>query len=178
MKDGREWPMVQSRVIKKADYGIDAPPVVRNLLLAGVGAIAAGIAANFLLASFQTSTGTLLLIWGVVSGLSMLVTAVLMIWSSKVGKLRERGRLIDLVNLRGDESVLDVGCGRGLLLNAAAKRLTSGTAVGIDLWQSDDQSDNTRAATLANARAEGVAGRVEVKTADMQRLPFDDSSFH
>jgi arsenite methyltransferase len=45
-----------------------------------------------------------------------------MVWSSKVGKLRVRDRLIESLSLRGDESVLDVGCGRGLLLIAAAKQ--------------------------------------------------------
>ena len=49
----------------------------------------------------------------------------IMTWSSKVGKLRERERLMDALGLRGDETVLDVGCGRGLLLNAAARRLTT-----------------------------------------------------
>ena len=69
---------------------------------------------------------------------------------------------------------MDVGCGRGLLLNAAARRLTPGKAIGIDLWQSVDQSGNRPEATLANARLEGVAGLVEVKTGDMRELPFED----
>ena len=84
---------------------------------------------------------------------------------------------MDLVNLRGDEMVLDVGCGRGLLLNIAAKRLTTGKAVGIDLWQMEDLTDNRPEATLANAEAEGVADRVEVKTGDMQQMPFLDETF-
>lgn len=42
----------------------------------------------------------------------MLVTATLMVWSSKIGKLRLRERLIDLLSLRGTETILDVGCGR------------------------------------------------------------------
>ena len=37
-------------------------------------------------------------------------------------------------HLTGDEKVLDVGCGRGLLLIGAAKRLKSGKATGIDVW--------------------------------------------
>ena len=65
-----------------------------------------------------------------------------MVWSSKVGKLSARDRLIEALSLRGDESVLDVGCGRGLLLIAAAKLLTTGKAVGVDLWSAKDQSDN------------------------------------
>jgi ubiquinone/menaquinone biosynthesis C-methylase UbiE len=73
--------------------------------------------------------------------------------------------------------VLDVGCGRGLLLNAAARRVPIGRAVGIDLWLTKDQSGNRPEATLANARAEGVADRVEVQTGDVRQLPFADDTF-
>jgi ubiquinone/menaquinone biosynthesis C-methylase UbiE len=93
-----------------------------------------------------------------------------------VGKLRMREWLLDSLALRGGETVLDAGCGRGLLLNAAARRLTTGKAIGVDLWQAADQSGNSPEATLANARAEGVAERVEVKTGDMRELPLPDET--
>jgi ubiquinone/menaquinone biosynthesis C-methylase UbiE len=103
--------------------------------------------------------------------------AVWMICSSKYGKARERETYLDLLAWRGNERVLDVGCGRGLFLIGAAKRLTTGRAVGIDIWQAEDLSGNTPAAPLDNARIEGVADRVEVQTADARKLPFDDASF-
>ena len=68
-----------------------------------------------------------------------------MVWDSKYGKVRERERLLDLLTWTGRERVLDVGCGRGLLLIGAAKRLTTGgggSAAGIDLWQQEDLSGN------------------------------------
>jgi arsenite methyltransferase len=79
--------------------------------------------------------------------------------------------------LTGNEKVLDLGCGRGLLLIGAAKRLTTGKATGIDIWQSEDLSDNRPDATLHNARLEGVDARVEIRTADMRELPFADAMF-
>jgi ubiquinone/menaquinone biosynthesis C-methylase UbiE len=79
--------------------------------------------------------------------------------------------------LTGREAVLDVGCGRGLLLIGAARRLPAGRAVGLDLWSQVDLSDNRASATLANAAAEGVAARVEVQEGDMRQLPFPDGSF-
>ena len=100
-----------------------------------------------------------------------------MVWDSKVGKLWTRDRLLDSLKLRGDETVLDVGCGRGLLLIGAAKRLTTGKAVGVDIWQAEDLSGNRPEATLENARLEGVAERVEVKDGDARRLPFADGAF-
>ena len=85
--------------------------------------------------------------------------------------------LLDLVRLSGDERVLDIGCGRGLMVVGAAKRLPHGKAVGIDIWQAEDQSDNHQDAALYNASLEGVADRIEVQTADMRQLPFPDQSF-
>ena len=99
-----------------------------------------------------------------------------MVWSSKYGKLREREHLIDALGLAGDEKVLDVGCGRGLLLNGVARRLPEGRAFGIDLWQTVDQSGNSPEAALSNSKAENVADRVEVRTADMRGLPFPDGT--
>jgi ubiquinone/menaquinone biosynthesis C-methylase UbiE len=81
------------------------------------------------------------------------------------------------LKLRGDETVLDVGCGHGLLLIAAAKLLPRGHAVGIDLWSQWQQADNSREATLRNAAMEGVAQRVSVHDGDMCKMPFADRSF-
>lgn len=84
---------------------------------------------------------------------------------------------LDRLGLKGDERVLDLGCGRGLVLLKAAARLSSGKATGIDLWSTKDQSGNSQDATWANARAEGVADRVDLVTGDMRDLPFDDGAF-
>ena len=159
----------------RADYGIDAPPVVRNLALGGAAILLVGLAA-FRFISEPRWLMYLLGYWGIFAGASMAITSLLMIWSSKVGKLRKRAMLIDGLNLKGNETVLDVGCGRGLLLNEAAKHLTTGKAIGIDLWQTMDQSGNKPEVTMENARAEGVMERVEVKTGDMRELPLPDAS--
>ena len=167
---------MQKSSFRSGDYGIDAPPVIRNLFIAGIASIVAGIVLNYLLAPTQIVLGKIFLVWGVLAGASMIGTAALMLWSSKVGKLQFREKLMDALALHGTETIVDVGCGRGLLLNAAARRLTTGKAIGIDLWQSADQSGNSPEATLANARTEGVADLVEVKTGDMRELPFEDQT--
>jgi SAM-dependent methyltransferase len=161
----------------RPDYGIDAPYVVRNLLLAGAGCVGAAVLVSLTLRASHPQLAaslTMMLLW---PGVSVLFSAGFMLWGSKVGKLRMRDRLLATIPWRGDERVLDVGCGRGLLLCGAAKRLTTGTAIGIDLWQAEDLTGNTAAATLANAEAEGVAGKVEVRTADARQLPFADGEF-
>lgn len=73
--------------------------------------------------------------------------------------------------------MLDVGCGRGLVLNAAAQRLTTGKAVGIDLWNERDQSGNHPDATRKNAAIEGVAEKVEIITGDARHIPFANNTF-
>ena len=100
-----------------------------------------------------------------------------MVWGSKVGKVRGRDRLLDSLPWRGDEAVLDVGCGRGLLLIGTARRLTTGKAVGVDIWQAADLSSNRPEGTLENARLEGVADRIEVRDGDARQLPFADGAF-
>ena len=77
----------------------------------------------------------------------------------------------------GDERVLDIGCGRGLMVVGAAQRLSTGTATGIDIWRAEDQAANSPEAAIENARCVGVAERVKIETGDARSLPFDDASF-
>jgi ubiquinone/menaquinone biosynthesis C-methylase UbiE len=165
----------------RADYGLDAPSVVRNLLLVSAASLATygSIAAGLWAGRVPLGGGVVLelpaMMLGV--GLGCGFMAAYMAWTSKFGKVAEREKLLDLLALSGAERVLDVGCGRGLLLVGAARRLTTGSAVGVDIWQSEDLSGNRPEAALENARREGVLGRVRVETADMRTLPFPDEAF-
>jgi arsenite methyltransferase len=161
----------------KADYGLDAPGVVVGNAVGGTAAlVGAGVGWAALRPRHRLAAAVLggwLALWGAVA----VAQAGLMLRSSRAGKLRERDRLLDQLPWRGDEWVLDVGCGRGLLLLGAAKRLSTGRAVGLDRWRRQDQAGNDPAATMANAQAEGVAQRVELCGGDARRLPFNDHSF-
>jgi SAM-dependent methyltransferase len=160
----------------RADYGVDAPIAVRNMLIVcALGIISLITRAAGLWG--KESTFALLGRPLISAGLACGAMACWMICSSKFGKVRERETYLDLLAWRGDERVLDVGCGRGLFLIGAAKRLTTGRAIGIDIWQAEDLSGNDPAATSNNAMIEEVADRVEVQTADARKLPFDDASF-
>jgi len=167
------------------DYGLDAPGAVRNLLIAaGAGLTLAALIWLRLVPAAVTlhlSRGLALRIGllglGLGPAIGFTAAAGAMVWGSRVGKLRRREQLLDALPWTGAERVLDVGCGRGLMLIGAAKRLRSGRAVGVDLWRAEDLSGNHPGATLANADAEGVRDRVQVQTADMRQMPFPDQSF-
>jgi arsenite methyltransferase len=153
------------------DYGLDAPPLIYAMFVLGL----TGVIFGFVLV--WTSSRHVSLAYAVqIFGLGCVILAALMFASSRFGKFRARDRLLERLKLRGDETVLDVGCGHGLLLIAAAKMLPRGRAVGIDIW-SMDQSDNSRESTLRNATLEGVAQRVTVHDGDMRKMPFADRSF-
>jgi arsenite methyltransferase len=165
----------------RADYGLDAPGVVRNLGLVAIAGLAifGSTATGLWPGRIPLGGGVVLEIssMALAIGLGCGAMALYMVWSSKFGKLTERERLLDRLALKGSERVLDVGCGRGLMLLGAAKRLTTGSAVGVDIWQVEDLSGNRAEATLENARHEGVESRVRIETADMRTLPFPNASF-
>lgn len=159
----------------RARYGIDAPGLFRvNIILAALLALAATV-------GLAWPRPNPMAIWfcagAFIVAAFLLFLAMVMLWSSLVGKMRVRDRLVAALALSGQECVLDAGCGRGLALIACAKKLIGGRAVGVDLWAAKDLSNNNPKATLANAAAEGVADRVEVETGDITRLPFPDASF-
>lgn len=158
----------------RPDYGIDAPGWLVGAFCAG--SIALAIGAYFRVAAPESTAAPILrhAIWPAIIWLGY---AAGHLWSSKIGKRVQARRIIGSIEWRGDEQVLDVGCGRGLLLIEAAKRLSTGRAIGIDVWSQRDMWDNRPEATLANAQAEGVADRVDVRNADARSLPFDDESF-
>jgi len=166
--------------VRKADYGIDAPGVVRNLFVAAGLLLAALVvcpprAGPFRIAGADVTFELRGMFAG--SAVGCLLGGALMILYAEWGKFRQRDRMLAMVAWSGAEMVLDVGTGRGLLALGAAKRLRTGTAVGIDIWSPRDLTGNTADAFLANAEAEGVAERVEVRNADARAMPFPDGSF-
>ncbi len=158
----------------RAAYGFDAPGIMLGLLAAGAAATVVGAALLSLGAGLVAGLGGVIAAAGLVPlglGLSMVVYGL-------VGKRRMRDHIIGLVPWRGDEQVLDIGTGRGLLLIAAAKRLgRRGRATGIDIWRDEDLSGNSLDALAENVAVEGVEDRVSLRTEDARRLSFPDASF-
>ncbi len=154
----------------RGDYGYDAPTVL--VIFACVSAVAAG-AAVFSWLQGDARVARQMSAYFVF----FLANTLSFLYTTRRGKFIEWNRILDGLALRGDERVLDMGCGRGAVLTAVARRLTTGRIVGIDIWSTRDQSGNAQAVTERNAKLEGVADRVEIQTGDMRALPFPDASF-
>jgi arsenite methyltransferase len=160
----------------KPDYGVDAPYVLRNLFLGGIACLLLGFygprhihlgKVDFLPKPTLLGTGTLLVLEG-----------LLFLFYVKFGKFHHRDRILSLYQWRGDEQVLDVGCGRGLLLAGAAKLLRgAGKATGIDIWSNQDMGGNSEAATRRNLELEGISDPCTLLEMPAQDMTFPDASF-
>ena len=160
----------------KLDYGIDAPGLVRFFLSAGTVAAVLFFVAHLLLGYSSIWRALVVLFLGI-AAVYLIGMGCLMLYWSKAIKVRQREHTLDLIPWRGDERVLDVGCGRGLMLIGAALRLTTGRATGIDIWEAKDQSANSPQGTRDNAEKAGVLDKIDIQTGDMRKLPFEDGSF-
>ncbi|PIA29530.1 hypothetical protein AQUCO_05900040v1 [Aquilegia coerulea] len=86
-------------------------------------------------------------------------------------------RMVNVVNDWSTvKTALDVGCGRGILLNAVALQLkkegSSGRVVGLDR-----KKNKTTVSTLRTAGIEGVQEYVTCREGDARHLPFADNYF-
>jgi arsenite methyltransferase len=159
----------------KADYGIDAPTVIRNFYILGALLMIAGwYLPPFAVAGLTISfVGSALFWWGV----SWIGVSSLMILYAKRGKFGHRECMLKMIDWKGNETVLDIGTGRGLLMIGAAKKLTTGKSFGIDIWNAEDLSGNGIENTKKNVAAEGVTDKVEIKSEDVRNMSFGDATF-
>jgi arsenite methyltransferase len=158
----------------KINYGFDAPAIMRNLILFGIIVPIIG----FLLLYFNDT-----LIVKYVSYLIIFTGFVLLILGTSMyvygihGKFRMRDFILSKIAWKGDENVLDIGTGRGIYMIGAAKHLTTGKSIGIDIWRAEDLSGNNIENAYLNAELENVRKKVEIKNEDARNLSFADNSF-
>lgn len=149
---------------QRAKYGLDAPGILYGCFIAW---------AIFLILQVLFPFGV---VWWAGQILSLPFGIIMLLYGT-YGKFRHRDRMLSMIDWKGTEKVLDVGTGLGLLLIGAAKRLTTGKAIGIDIWSAKDLSGNFAAATLKNAELEGVKDKIEVLSEDARSLSFPDNTF-
>jgi|SRR5438105_945510 len=160
-----------SLATRKGEYGFDAPYVA--VMLAGFGlawlAVAAVLTFGFRLPQWG--------VWPAAVAAFQLLSLGSFVYTTRRGKFEVWARILQGLHLKGDETVLDMGSGRGAVLLMAAELVANGQAVGLDLWRSGDQSGNTQQAARRNADRESVGSRVRFESGDMSAMPFPDASF-
>jgi SAM-dependent methyltransferase len=152
----------------RAEYGIDAPIVAAAFGVVTAVSAVVGVVALARGEPWWWLIG-LIFVWFGVQTASFLYTTTR-------GKFAVWERILDDLALRGDERCIDLGCGRGAVLVALARRLPAGEVTGVDLWRSVDQSGNALEVAQRNVRSEEVADRVTLETADLTNLPLETAS--
>ncbi|MGD0396280.1 MAG: class I SAM-dependent methyltransferase [Nitrososphaerales archaeon] len=160
----------------KTGYGIDEPMSIIELLIAGGLSIVVGFDIAVYMRQTAAGLGRFGLVVGAGIGLLVFAVAAALYRSSLHGKVKEMSKLVADIPWGGNEVVLDLGCGRGLGMVLAGKRLEGGCSVGVDLWQKSHLTGNDPSSIWANAAQEGVEERVAPVKADTVSLPLRDSS--
>ncbi len=78
----------------------------------------------------------------------------------------------------GTGRVLDVGAGSGRLAIGVLQARPQARVTALDIYSGDfGIEDNTPERLMVNARAAGVADRLDWKVGDMRKLPFSDGEY-
>ena len=103
---------------RRGSYGFDAPFLWPVFLVLIVLSLIGGVLSNDP--------------WSFVGTAAVIACISLAFYAATKGKFVVWEKLLNNFGFKGDEQVLDIGCGRGAVLLLAAKHLTTGKAVGID----------------------------------------------
>src|SRR5215469_895109 len=147
--------------VRRGKYGFDEP--VWLILQGIVGVMFLALA----VLSFRRFALPLPGVVCIVLAALLFATVASYTYTTRRGKFEVWADILLRLGLRGDEHIVDLGCGRGAVLLMAASLLPQGQVIGIDVWNAREQSGNGRRVTQQNAVREGVAARVELRTADM-----------
>jgi SAM-dependent methyltransferase len=159
------------------DYSsVDVDPLFRTVTRLGVAGLVLSGLLRYVLPLDRWFMADIL--FGV--GLILLIpkTAILLYFRRYTGRPRYQAReqIVAAVPWRGDERVLDVATGSGFMLLGCARKLTTGKAIGVDLWL-PGYGGGTADRFLNNVRAEGLSDRAECRTMDARHMTFEDASF-
>ncbi len=162
----------QQMMTPAPNYKLEIPAHFQHLLLVGIASVVIGIGLLVGAEALRLVAVLLFAAGAVILGFE----ALLLIIVNNQARLNARRSIMQAVDWQGDEQVLDVGCGNGFLMLEAAKRLTTGHAIGIDVWV-ENSGGQSGQAVQQNARLEGVADRAEVQNVDARQMPFEEERF-
>jgi precorrin-6B methylase 2 len=151
-------------------YGPDSPLTVRHMFSRGGWTLAFALVV-FLNnhTEYPGPTARIIAVLGLIV-VGFFAAGWVTMQSGKVARFQIRDRILDSLALKGEERVLDVGCGSGLMSIGLAKRLKSGRVTGLD------QSDEAELAK-ENAKLEGVADKLRIDTGVSAKLVYPDNHY-
>ncbi|EHI99476.1 Methyltransferase type 11 [Clostridium sp. DL-VIII] len=166
--------MTNNIMKSKPNYGLDGSPFgVTIFCFAGIVCFGGGVS----LITFPSISLKIVAFVLILCGLLTTLVCGSYLYYIKLGKLRRRDKIISMIDWKGNEKVLDIGTGRGLLMIGAAKKLTLGKSIGIDIWNAENMHNNTYQNTMRNAELEGVLQKVEVRNEDVRSMSFPNDTF-
>ena len=157
-------------VATKPDYGLDSSITVRHMFGRAGWTLAFALVIYFInREEYPGPAARILVVLGLIA-LGFFAAGWLMMQASKVARFQIRDRILGALQIKGDERVLDVGCGTGLMSIGAAKQLKSGRVTGLDLFGEADKAKE-------NAKAEGVAEKVRIDSSDSSTFVYPDNHY-
>jgi arsenite methyltransferase len=159
-----------------ADYRLRLSSTFKHMAVVGIVALlTAFVTGYFQVFGQQPVIPVILLILGIVT-LAPAVLVAGIIHYAQNWRFRLRDRMVNTIPWRGDEQVLDIGTGNGILLIGCAKRLTTGKATGIDIWDANAGGGSPEL-FWKNVHSEGVQAQAELQNVDARHMPFENDSF-
>jgi arsenite methyltransferase len=159
-----------SAAMTQPDYGLHSSLAIRHMFSRGGWTLAFALVIFFInRAEYPGPAAQLLVVLGLIA-LGFFAAGWLTMQAGKAGRFQMRDRILDALALKGEERVLDVGCGAGLMSIGLAKRLKSGRVTGLD--QSDDAGT-----AKENAKLEGVAEKIRIDTGVSAKLVYPDNHY-
>lgn len=155
-------------------YGLDRPKQARGL--AGLG-MALGVATLIVVILVGGLQGPrILLVLALLLGcVGAFVVSGGLFRTSHHTKVQAVDRMLNGLDLRGDERALDLGCGSGLLCAGLAVRLPKGSVIGVDSWVEAHLQPTGKPLAKRTLQLAGVKG-VTLLTGSIRELPLGDAT--
>lgn len=155
-------------------YGLDRPKQARST--AGIGmAFGAATLITVIINGGLTGSGAIVVVACLVACLISFVISAGLFRTSHKTKIQAADRMLDGLDLRGDERAVDLGCGTGLLCAGLSVRLPKGSVVGVDAWAENQLQPTGRPLAKQTLQLAGVK-KVSILTGSVRELPLADTS--
>lgn len=162
--------------MNKPNFGLDAPKVIKTLFIVSVLSITL-LAVLLVFYKEATFFKYIIAAFFLINFIVNILIGTNMVLYSKLFKIIYRNKLIEKLNINGNEIILDIGCGRGLYTIGFAELIKNGKVYGIDIWNPGDISENSESSIMQNIKITNTGEKIILKTEDMRSMSFENNYF-